>query len=529
MVVFGKEVEGLKKINNIAEADGEVLGLVVTDETDIKSVYIGLCRSKASRIILVDCTESIDISCLLTLLVNKGTYDIYSAEEDMVDDEYMEMVEDRECTEEEAMTFIKEKLERAMEAEKSLSDLAIMLKDGKYGDVEGFVKQFKEGIFLAIENTSVYKGAFEIMAKELEDVCGSVVDKSVSTENSDVLKKEIEESKQVIEELRKEIDSLKVTVDEKDAQVAEKDREIETVNKVVAELKGSEEELKVKVQELENQVPEQNSNEDKEREELENMCEMFKHELARVTEENKKLIRDINGKGPVISVVDPVITSAIRCKTSRILYIKELSYVPYVNTLMCVLRRTIDKLLRNQKEDKTKIRCKLVICDDKVDFPLAYEGVLSVKGDDYLSKKDKVIGLDDKSADTIVIKDNTNAILGDILKQELGVVIVYDRLKVNNDLVKGSIVEKYWVINSKKGIDKAREIMDEIESDRIITRPDVEEDTIGLAEIANYRKDTHSSRTRSWLFLGNCNDRDKESPEKVIHKILRSIGINIKR
>lgn len=473
MLVYGlngivDENRVCKDIASVRESDQ--LAIVITDDSDIAGIFVGICCCKANKIVLIDCTEKVNTACIVSLLVSKGIYNIYNADIDVMDEEYIEMVEDRECTKEEAEIFVKHKIEDAERAEVKISELEQIMYQDKTEAVLAIIKESKEDILRALENVKVYKNAFNKLAEALKESrnCTTEISLEKVEEN-----KENESSESEILELKERIDNMT-----------------------------------------------------KEADSLQQELGRYKSEVLRLRDDNRDLVRKVNDKAPIITVVEPIILSTIKRKTRNILYIKELSYVPYTNTVISIIADVMDRLLKQIDNNSPNIKCKLVICDDKSEFSLTYDKVLSVGGEDYVSKKDKVIGLDSKSARKIVIRDDVSAILEDILRQELELVIIYDRLKMRNDLVKGGDVARLWVINSLKGIKLAKEIDDNITYKNVITRPGVYPGTIGLAEIKEFREDTPNAKVNKIVRLVNFNSTD-EQPTTVMKEIVKELP-NIK-
>ena len=106
-------------------------------------------------------------------------------------------------------------------------------------------------------------------------------------------------------------------------------------------------------------------------------------------------------------------------------------------------------------------------------------------------------------------------------------VIVYDRLKKERDLIQGRYT-KFWVINSRSGIQATQNIQAsnaQIPLENIITRPGVLPSTIALSEIADYRDNTESAKLSNWLALSNVNSM---SQEPIITTLLQKAGITLR-
>ena len=90
--------------------------------------------------------------------------------------------------------------------------------------------------------------------------------------------------------------------------------------------------------------------------------------------------------------------------------------------------------------------------------------------------------LDAKKNERIVVTEPSSDILSDILKSDIDIVIIYDRLGINRDLISGAMVYKYNVVSSMGDYRTLKSLEPNISDDFIIAPPYVSSGVIGLPE-----------------------------------------------
>jgi len=221
-----------------------------------------------------------------------------------------------------------------------------------------------------------------------------------------------------------------------------------------------------------------------------------------------------SASGGIISNFSELNTAFINCKTSNILYFKEVSYVPYMNTLINNLMTIFTT---------KKIRVKLLIYDNKTELYQVYKPLTVVDGKTYLSSKELFI----KKTDRFVISEPSQAIINDILTVDPGfdVLIVYDRLKTPKDIVIGNNVTKFFVINSKADFEKLTVGLNIVDESRIITRSDstFSPYALDIPYVDKYKGGTPSAKAAKYMRLTTS-----ISKKNLVNTICETANIELK-
>lgn len=208
-----------------------------------------------------------------------------------------------------------------------------------------------------------------------------------------------QEQVEQIKNLNEEIDKLQDTLKKRDSKVTELSRSNEVLQENLSNIKTENETLKI---------------------------------------DNKELKDEKDGlSGFAIRSYKPVNMSLLKSTTQIILYFKEVSYVRYVNSLI----HNIMYMLNTQG-----LKSKLLVYDNNPSYSPLYNGFTAVTGDVYKNAKSTIIS---KSSSVLIVEPIQN-LLDDILQYPEGfdVIVIYDRMKGTDDIVKGNLVSKFFVINS---------------------------------------------------------------------------------
>jgi hypothetical protein len=228
-----------------------------------------------------------------------------------------------------------------------------------------------------------------------------------------------------------------------------------------------------------------------------------KTELNSVVKENQKLKTKCdelesnnNGSSGIVRNFNELNTQLIKCKTKFVIYIKEISYVPYVNTLITQLTRILSEV--------RQLKTKLIIYDSGTNLYSTYNPLAIVSGKDYVANKDTLVNKTNK----FVMTEPNQAVIEDILTSEqcFDVVIVYDRLKDQTDIVSGNNVTKFYVINSSKDFNELRSQLKISDTSSIITHANsriggTSKDFLDIPTIDNYSNNTESAKTSKYQKL----------------------------
>lgn len=177
-----------------------------------------------------------------------------------------------------------------------------------------------------------------------------------------------------------------------------------------------------------------------ERDEHKVTAENLKRENEKLKEKTKELQEQSTGSGSTITSFKTTNTQLLKGnKTKIVLYFKEITYVRYTNTLVTIL---FDYLKRKG------LKTKMLIYDTGSELYSTYNPLRVITGSDYATDKSNLINKIEK----FVVAEPSQMIIEDILTADVGfdVVIIYDRMHTQNDVVDGNLVTKFYVINSRK-------------------------------------------------------------------------------
>ena len=222
----------------------------------------------------------------------------------------------------------------------------------------------------------------------------------------------------------------------------------------------------------------------------------LKRENDKLRNKNSELKSQTESGGTVISSYREVNTSLINCRTKLVLYFKEVSYVPYVNTLVSQICGYLDM---------NSLKHKLLIYDTQNRLYNTYKPLNIISGRDYVNLKDSLINKTPK----FVVTEPNKAVIEDILTsdQNFDVLIIYDRMKEPGDVVVGNNVTKFFIINSSKDYTEVKDILKIKDNSFIITSPHSSIDANSLKRfldipyIPGFAQSTNSAKASKYLKL----------------------------
>ena len=214
-------------------------------------------------------------------------------------------------------------------------------------------------------------------------------------------------------------------------------------------------------------------------------------ELAKTLAKMEELQVQVTSKAPVIKTYNEINTALIKCKAKIIIYFKEVSQIPYINSLVLALLESIK--IR-------KIRAKLVIYDNKSGLSSVYKPLNVIGSSEYMGKRESFSG---KTEMFVVVEPNP-IILDDILTfnaSAYDVVIIYDRMKQTNDIVTGNNVHKFFVINSSKDFKEVQRDLKITDKSTIITRSDsgIGNEVLDIPKIEGYSVATKTAQISKYM------------------------------
>ena len=331
-----------------------------------------------------------------------------------------------------------------------------------------------------------------------------------------------------IENLAKEknIDALSVFVEE---HVGSIENMVSTINKLKkrADLFNSEElfgtirKSKESLEELNNVIEEKDKKIDEikfDRDKYKVDAETLKRENTKLKSTNEQLEQTNGVGGAIIKTYKTLNTQLVRCKAKHILYFKELSYVPYVNSMV--------EAFMTLTEMKG-IKSKLIVYDDAAATCGKYSPMMIVNGNNYENNRTALINKIAK----FVVTEATMNVLNEIITSEqcFDLVVIYDRMKQTEDIISGNNVTKLFVINSNKDYTANKTLFKINHVENIIAPTDsnigIEKDTdkrrfLDIPKIASYSKATTTAKT-SLIYKSKCSYHD----HSIIKEIAKRVNI----
>lgn len=210
-----------------------------------------------------------------------------------------------------------------------------------------------------------------------------------------------------------------------------------------------------------------------------------KRQLTQTKADMEELKLQVQNAGPAIRSYQTVKTQLLKCKTEHIIYIKEISRIPYINSFVLMLQEMIKQF---------RYTSKLLIYDNTSQAQVTYGNMQQVDSAAFESNKAVLLNKTPK----FVVTEPAPQILKDILQSinpQFDVLIIYDRMKQATDLVEGNNVYKFWVVNSFNDYNTTKNLFKIDRTNTIITRPAsrIAPDVIDIPRIKAYEAETQDN------------------------------------
>lgn len=210
-----------------------------------------------------------------------------------------------------------------------------------------------------------------------------------------------------------------------------------------------------------------------------------KRQLTQTKADMEELKLQVQNAGPAIRSYQTVKTQLLKCKTEHVIYIKEISRIPYINSFVLMLQEMIKQF---------RYTSKLLIYDNTSQAQVTYGNMQQVDSAAFESNKAVLLNKTPK----FVVTEPAPQILKDILQSinpQFDVLIIYDRMKHATDLVEGNNVYKFWVVNSFNDYNTTKNLFKIDRTDTIITRPAsrIAPDVIDIPRIKAYEAETQDN------------------------------------
>lgn len=358
---------------------------------------------------------------------------------------------------------------------------------------EGYVQSILERN-PTIEEVETFVSSNSVAYSRISDILCEI-DKAIKNDDIEQATEVIYNNKDLIEQFPPVFDYMKKSVDIANMGIVAKVEELEKEKIGLldqAATKSAEiEEHKNRANELEKKINELNSE----------------------IEDNKKnyarLENEIKSTGKMITMYSPLKLNSIKTGVRAIIYFKEITPVQYINTLVTSIHDYVSTILR--------MKTKLIIYDQPGDFSQVYTPIPIIDNAAYFRSCEDV-----KSVYPKVVFIETNPVyISDILKSHYEVIIIYDRLKKNTNIVDGSIVNQFNVIGSLSHIVKLESQGIKMDKSRIITNLGSCKECISIPTIQEYKTKSKAAKLTAYAKLMNVG----ENNGKVMDIILGQSGL----
>jgi hypothetical protein len=210
--------------------------------------------------------------------------------------------------------------------------------------------------------------------------------------------------------------------------------------------------------------------------------------------------------------------------TKHVIYFKELTPIPYINTFV----KYLTDYIRTRKMGGKKVICKLTIFDfngtQKLYHPIPY-----ITGDEYMARRMEMAG----SRMELAIATPQMAVLSDLLTGKYSgadtapnVLIVYDRTHQHTDIITGKIVTKFFICHSRSAVERLAQDFHIKDPSKIITTADtfIHSSQLDIPRIKGFSTfESESRRKRAYLGL-----RTRYGNQPLMDAVLEACGMSVK-
>lgn len=175
-----------------------------------------------------------------------------------------------------------------------------------------------------------------------------------------------------------------------------------------------------------------------------------------------------------------------------IIYFKEISPVVYINSLVKYLKECISVYFTDEE-----LTAKIVVYDRPGDFAAIYSPLTMVSGTKFHENPDILSGQKD-----LLITEPNMGITEALLKIDTDILIIYDKLKSNQDLVEGNTVTKFTVIGSSSAINKLEQSRSsKLERAKVIANVGACPGTLYINNIPDFKKAGNTAKMSKYCRL----------------------------
>lgn len=302
----------------------------------------------------------------------------------------------------------------------------------------------------------------------------------VADNNTDGLKKFIEKYKNEIDGVVMAMDYMKRIVDQSNKSELERklddaERERESL---LEEIEGLEKEKR------RNSIELRDLNKD---------LDLTKEKL-RIAEGKVLTAEAVNEAGAtgVITDYPEMNTIQLNSKIGRVLYFKEISRIPYIDSFVWALFEQL-KIY--------KVKVKLLVYDYNSELSGIYEPMKSYDSKAFINNKRHLVEKEEK----FVVSEPNPAIITEIARTlpPYEVVIIYDRMYRKKDVITGNGVKKFFVCGSKKAYELActHYGLKNVEDVIAIGNLEIQGRFLDIPRIDNYNVCTNNAKISKYMKL----------------------------
>lgn len=459
--MVGSSIVGYNSINMETDTNikDSIVVIVMNDSNINVPLYYTFVRKaieNGNKVVLVTTEKTEQFNIIAALMASMGRYDIYS-------------VSDRDVITASYIETVEDRKPSYMEVQQFIG-----------GDIMAYSKVSE--IIMTLENM--------VDDGRIEDI-----------------KQYIEKNKESIDCMASAIDTMK-----KYADMTNSEELVKEIKRLEYEVGGLNDKI-IEAQDSEKEAI-------KRKDELEEQIKQSKAEKEALMSRAEALEEQVQSGTPIISYYNEVNLAYTKHKIQRVLYFKELSYVPHTMSMI----NSMYELLTNSR----KMNVKFVIYDNTTEIyePYIDNNIKIINSKNYTINKPMLVG----KASCLIAEPNP-AITNDLLTVPDGydVLIIYDRMHRYENIITGNNVTRIIVSSSSKEFEASRKKLGISVGDMILTSRNSGihsnkelknfSNIIDIDEIPDYNQQTQSAKVAKYVKM-QCT-----SGERLLAKIFKVSNI----
>ncbi len=262
-------------------------------------------------------------------------------------------------------------------------------------------------------------------------------------------------------------------------------KEIQRLTALVEELNRSKTQVDIKLEKAEKKI-----------EELEDYKEGVETSLASNPLSDNYVTLDVN------KFVNVIANGRRRPIIKDIIYFKEISPCRYINSFVVKFNKYMITQLG--------VKCKLVIFDRESFFNFRYGALKVVNGGSYAKLKRA-----NELGDVFVATKADRSIIEDLITEN-EILIFYDRMGAENNIVSGRAVHEYYVLNSLKEYNELNKHR-HVDMNWIVTNFGVDKHMLSIPDIMEYKMMSEGGKLSAYVNMPSTIDVTKSIFEIVFN------------